>query len=161
MAQNRLRDSRARDAPWPDEEPEILEEFLTFKERLFREEEEQRIRERAIIIQADDDARKRQEEDARREVERKAVEEYKRKQREQETRSAEKRNNFRDELERLDLESAQIEVVMESSNLDFQATSGTAIIPEIRPSFSPKELSDELEATPSATSGRSRLSLPW
>lgn len=161
MAQDRPRNSKARGAPWSDDEPEMLEEFLTFKERLFREEEEKRIRERAIIIQAEDDAKKRREEDAQREVERKAVEEYKNKQQEQEARSAEKKENFRNELERLGLESAQIQVVMESSNLDFQAASGTATVPEVRPSFSPGELSGELETTPSATSGRSRLSLPW
>lgn len=139
----------------------MLEEFVTFKERLFREEEEQRIRDRAKIIQAEDDARKRQEEDAQREIERKAIEEYKKQEQEQETRSAEKRNNFRNELERLGLESAQIQVVMESTNLDFQAVSGTAFVPEVRPSFAPGELSHELETTPSATSGRSRISLPW
>lgn len=113
------------------------------------------------MIQAEDDAKKRQEEDAQREVGRKAIEEYKKQEQEHETRSAETRNNFRDELERLGLESAQIKLIMESSNLGFQAASGTAFVPEVRPSIAPGELSDELETTPSATSGRSRLSLPW
>lgn len=157
MAQNRPRNLR----PYDDDEPEMLEEFLTFKERLFREEEEQKIRERAKIIQAEDDAKKQQEEDAKREVERKAVEEYKKQAQEQETRSAEKRNNFRSELERVGLESEQIQLIMESTNLDFQAASGTPIVPEVRPVFSSGELSDELETTPTATSGRSRLNLPW
>ena len=138
-----------------------MEEFLTFKERHFREEEEQRIKERAKTIQAEEDATKRREEEAKREIERKAVEEYKSEQREQEKRSAEKRADFRKELERLGLESAQIQMVMESSNLDFQAASDTAFVPEVRSSFSPGELSGELETTPSAMSGRSRLSLPW
>ena len=72
----------------------MLEEFLTFKEKLFREEEEQRIRERAKIVQAKEDAKKRREEEAKRGVERKDVEEYKIEQREQGKLSAEKRDNF-------------------------------------------------------------------
>ena len=118
-------------------------------------------RERARLIQAEDDARKRKEEDAQREVERKAVEEYKKAQKEQEAHSAEKRENFRKELERLKLESAQIQLVMESSNLDFQAASATNFVPEVRPSSSSREISGEQEPTPSATSGWSRLYLPW
>ncbi len=139
----------------------MLEEFLTFKESLFREEEEKRIRERARIIQAEEDARRRKEEDAQREVERKAVEEYKKVQQEQETHSAEKRENFRKELERLGLESSHIQLVLESSNLDFQAASGTALVPEVRPSSFPREITGEQETAPSATSGWSRLNLPW
>ena len=161
MAQYRSRNPEAHDAPWSDDEPEMLEEFLTFKEKAFREEEEKMIRERARVIKAEDDARKRKEEDTQREVERKAVEEYKRTQKEQEARSAEKRDNFRKELERLGFESAQIQMVMESSNLDFQATSATAFVPEVRPSSSLREISGEQEPTPSATSGLSRLNLPW
>ena len=161
MAQYQIKNSRARDMPWSDDEPEMLEEFLTFKERLFFEEEEKRIRDRAQIIQAEDDARKQKEDDAQREVERKAVEEYKKTQRDQEIRSAEKRDNFRKELERLGLESAQVQLVMDSSNLDFQAASGTAIVPEVQPSASLKDVSSEQEATHSATSGWSRINLPW
>ena len=76
MAQYRIRNSRAHDIPWSDDEPEMLEEFLTFKERLVLEEEEKRIRERADIIRAEDHARKQREEDGQRQVECKAVEEY-------------------------------------------------------------------------------------
>ena len=137
----------------------MLEEFVTFKESLFREEEERRIRERVRIIQAEDDAKRRKEEDAQREVERKAVEEYKKNQREQETRAAEKRGNFQKELERLGLESAKIQVLMESSNLDFQAASGTAFVPEVRPSSSARDVSGEQEITQSAMSSWSRLNL--
>ena len=147
--------------PWSDDEPEMLEEFLTFKERLVLEEEEKRIRERADMIRAEDNARKQREEDAQRQVERKAVEEYKKTQRDQEARSVEKRDNFRKELERLGLESGQIQLVMDSSNLDFQAASGMALVPEVRPSASLREISGEQETTHSATSGWSRLSLPW
>ena len=147
--------------PWLDEEPDMLEEFLTFKERLILEEEEKRIRERADKMRAEDNARKQKEEDAQREVERKAVEEYKKTQREQEARSAEKRDNFRKELERLGLEPAQIHLVMDSSNLDFQAETGIALVPEVRPSASSKEISGEQETTPSVRSGWSRLNLPW
>lgn len=161
MAQIRPSNPRARDDSLSDDEREMLEEFVTFKERLIREEEEQRTRERAKIIQAEENARKQQAEDAQREVERKAIEGYKEKQREQEVRSAEKRESFRKELERLGLEPAQLQVVMDSSNLDFQATSDTAIVPEVRPVFSPGDLSSELEQPPSTTSGKSRLTLPW
>ena len=144
-----------------DEEPEMLEEFLTFKERSILEEEEKRIKERADMVRAEDNARKQREEDAQREVERKAVEEYKRTQRDEEARSLEKRDNFRKELERLGLESAQIQLVMDSSNLDFQAASGMALVPEVRPSASLREIPGEQETTRSATSGWSRLNLPW
>lgn len=161
MAQYRSRNLEAHDTPWSDDEPEMLEEFLTFKEKAFREEEEKLIRERARVIQVEDDARKRKEEDTQREVERKGVEEYKKSQEEQEARSAEKRDNFRKELERLGLDSAHIQMVMESSNLDFQAASATAFVPEVRPSSSSREISGEQEPTPSATSGLSRLNLPW
>lgn len=160
MAQYRTRNPRARDMVWSDDDPQMLEEFVTFKERLFREEEEKIIRERARIIQAEDDARRRKEEEAQREVERKAVEVYQNNQREQEIRSAEKRDNFRKELERLGLESAQIQAVMDNTNLDFQAASGTVSVPEVRPSPS-RETAGEQETTPSATSGWSRLNIPW
>ena len=161
MAQYRTRNSKAQDMPWSDDEPEMLEEFLTFKGRLVLEEEEKRIRERANIIRAEDNARKQREEDAQREVERRAVEEYKKTQRDQEVRAVEKRDNFRKELERLGLESPQIQLVMDSSNLDFQAASGMALIPEVRPSASLREISGEQEMTHSTTSGWSRLNLPW
>ena len=161
MAQHRIRNARPHDMPWSDDEPEMLEEFLTYKERLILEEEEKRIRERADILRAEDNARKQREEDAQREVERKAVEEYKKTQRDQEARSLEKRDHFRKELERLGLESAQIQLVMDSSNLDFQAASGIALVPEVRPSASLREISGEQETTHSTTSGWSRLNLPW
>ena len=161
MAQYRIRNSRAHDMSWSDDEPEILEEFLTFKEGLILEEEDKRIRERMDIMRAEDNARKQREEDAQREVERKAVEEYKKAQRDQEARSEEKRDSFRKELQRLGFESAQLQLVMDSSNLDFQAASGTALVPEVRPSACLREISGEQETTQPATSGWSRLNLLW
>ena len=143
MAQNRPRTSRARDTPFSDDEPEMLEDFLVFKEKIYHDAEEEKIKARARTIQAEDDARRRKEEDAKREVEREAVEEYKKNQQEEEKRAAGKRDKFRKELERLGLESTQIHVVMESSNLDFQAASGTALSPEVRPSLSRRESSIE------------------
>ena len=161
MAQYRIRNSRAHDMPWSDDEPEMLEEFLIFKERLILEEDEKKIRERVDIVRAEDNARKQREEDAQREVERKAVEEYKKTRRDQEARSVEKRDNFRKEMERLGFESAQIQLLMDSSNLDFQAASDMALVPEVRPSASLREISGEQETTHSTTSGWSRLNLPW
>ena len=143
MAQNRPRTSRARDTPFSDDEPEMLEDFLSFKEKIHRDAEEKRIKARARIIRAEDDARRRKEEDAQREVERKAVEEYKKNQEEEEKRIAGKRDKFRKELERLGLESTHIQVVMESSNLDFEAASGTALAPEVRSDLSRRESSIE------------------
>ena len=166
MAQNRPRTSRARDTPFSDDEPEMLEDFLSFKEKTHRDAEEERIKARARTIQAEDDARRRKEEDAQREVERKAVEEYKKNQQEEEKRIAGKRDKFRRELERLGLESTHIQVVMESSNLDFQAVSGTALAPEVRPSLSRRESSTERGAmmeendTPFAASRWARFRLP-
>ena len=165
MAQHRRRTSRARDLPFSDDEPEMLEDFLLFKERTYRDAEEERIKARARTIQAEDDARRRKEEVAQRDVERKAVEEYKNNQQEQEKRAAEKRENFRKELERLGFESTQIQVVIESSNLDFQAASGTNLVPEVRPALSRRESSGKLAALaeedilPSARSW-SRFRLP-
>ena len=147
--------------PWSDDEPEMLEEFLIFKERLFLEEEEKKIRERVDIVRAEDNAREQREEDAQREVERKAVEEYKKTQRDQEARSVEKRDNFRKEMERLGFDSSQIQLLMDSSNLDFQAASDMALVPEVRPSASLREISGDQETTRSTTSGWSRLNLPW
>lgn len=166
MAQNRPRTSRARDTAFPDDEPEMLEDFLSFKERIYHDAEDERIKSRAKAIQAEDDARRRKEEDAQREVERKAVEEYKKIQQEQEKRAAGKRDKFRKELERLGIESTQIQKVMESSNLDFQAASGTAFAPEVRPSLSRRESSIERVVmvegndTPLAASRWFRFRLP-
>lgn len=166
MAQNRPRTSKARDTPFSDDEPEMLEDFILFKEKNYRDAEEERIKARARTIQAEDEARRRKEEDAQREVERKAVEEYKKNQQEEEKRVAGKRDNFRKELERLGLESTHIQVVMESSNLDFQAASGTALAPEVRPSPSRRESSIEQVGmvedndTPFAASRWARFRLP-
>lgn len=152
--------------PFSDDEPEMLEDFLSFKERTYRDIEEERIKARARIIQAEDDARRRKEEDAQREVERKAVEEYKKNQQEQEKRAAEKRENFRKELERLGFESTQVQVVMESSNLDFQAASGTDCVPEVRPTLSRRVSSGKLvevaeeDISPFAARSWSRFRLP-
>ena len=145
MAQNRPRTSRARDLPFSDDEPEMLEDFLLYKERIYRDAEEERIKARARTIQAEDDARRQKEEEARHEVERKAVEEYKKSQQEQEKRAAGNRENFRRELERLGLESAQIQLVMESSNLDFEAASGTDFVPNVRRTHVERESSIERE----------------
>ena len=166
MAQNRPRASRARDTPFSDDEPEMLEDFLLFKEKIHRDAEEEKIKARARTIQAEDDARRRKEEDAQREVERKAVEVYKKNQQEEETRVAEKRENFRKELERLGLESTHIKLVMESSHLDFQAATGTALAPEVRPNFPRRESSIERRAvaeendSPFAASRWARFRLP-
>ena len=144
----------------------MLEDFLSFKEKTHRDAEEARIKARARTIQAEDDARRRKEEDAQREVERKAVEEYKKNQQEEEKRVAGKRDKFRKELERLGLESTHIQVVMESSNLDFQAASGTGLAPEVRPGLSRRASSIELgptveeNNTPSAASRWARFGLP-
>ena len=166
MAQNRPRTSRARDTPFSDDEPEMLEDFLSFKEKIHRDAEEEKIKARARTIQAEDDARRRKEEDAQRELERKAVEDYKKNQEEEEKRIAEKRDKFRKELERLGLESEHIQVVMESSNLDFQASSGTALAPAARPDLSRRDSSIEgapmVEGndTPLTASRWARLRLP-
>ena len=138
-----------------------MDQFVIFKDKIDREKDEQRIRQRARIIQAEDDARKRHEEDAQRDIERRAVDEYKKQRQEQETRSAENRETFRNELERLGLETAQIQSLMESANLNFEAAGNTTIVPEVQPSLAPEELSGEPEATPLATSGRSRPNLQW
>ena len=167
MAQNGPRPSRARAIPFSDDEPEMLEDFLLFKEKIYRDAEEERIKARARTIQAEDDARRQREGDAQREVERKAVEEYKKGQQEQERRAVGRRENFRRELEHLGLESTHIQVVMESSNLDFEAASGTDLIPEVRPTRSRRESSGgsvvagEENDTPFAASRWSRFRLPW
>ena len=147
--------------PFSDDEPQMLEDFLLYKEKMYHDAEETRIKARARIIQAEDDARRQKEEDAQREVERKAVEEYKKSQQEQEKRAAGKRDNFRRELERLGLESTQIQGVMGSSTLGFEAASGTDLVSEVRPRESSGELvvAVDQDDTPSAASRWSRLRL--
>ena len=94
-----------------DDEPELLEDFVAYQERRIREEEDKKAKELALLLQAEQEAKRKQEEEAKREIEQRAIESYKKEQDELQTRTTESKETFRAELLRLGLQLDQIALV--------------------------------------------------
>ena len=118
---------------WVDDEPEVLQEFVVYQERRMREEEDKKATARAALLRADQENKTKIEEEARREIEREAVEAYKRNQNDLQTRTQQRKENFRNELSRLGLQPSQINLIVDDSNLNFGDNGTDATAPTIRP----------------------------
>lgn len=164
---------KSRDAYLMDDEPELLEDFVAYQERRIREEEDKRAQERAVLLQAQQEAKRKQEEEAKREIEQKAIDDYKKEQDELQTRTTESKETFRNELLRLGLQLDQIALIVDNSNLDFGGNRPDANVPIVRSTrgtMSGSTIthidagstgSTNEETTPSRANGRSRRRLPW
>ena len=133
---------------WVDDEPEVLQEFVVYQERRMREEDDRKAMARAALLQAEQDNKTKIEEEARREIEREAVDAYKRKQDELQSRTQERKENFRNELSRLGLQPSQINLIVDDSNLNFGDSGTDAVAPTILP-IAPQILSSGGTAIPS------------
>ena len=143
-AQNRDRNmsprALVREKYRADDEATLYQEFTSFKERRFREEEDERIKKRAAVMQAEQEARIKKEEEAQRELERNAVNTYKKQNQEIERRTVERKRNFQNELSRIGLEPEQIRLIIEQSNLSFGEADNDLMIPNVRPGLASQEL---------------------
>lgn len=166
---------RVRDTYWIDEDPEMLQAFIAYQERRIQEEEDNRAMARAALLQAEEDNKRKTEEKTRREIEQSAIDAYKREQASLKARTIEMKDAFRNELSRLGLDSDQIELIVDNSNLNFGENTTDATGPTVRP-VGPRVLSngstamqsqaetteDTNEGAATSTgSGRSRRELPW
>ena len=123
-----------------DDEPEVLQEFVVYQERRMREDEDRRAMARAALLQAEQENKTKIEEEARREIEREVVNAYKRNQKDLQTRTQERKENFRNELSRLGLQPSQINLIVDDSNLNFGDNGTDAAAPTIPP-IAPRILS--------------------
>ena len=156
---------------WGDEGAETWEDYLNFREKQSREEEERRAKEHATLLQTEEEERKRKEAEERHKIEQDAIEEYKRRQEETQTRTAENKQNFRDELKGLNLGDKEIDVVLESSRLNFSPADNVITAPSLRPAIashnpvtkdttSLTRVDDNKEEMTSVPGGKS-LRMPW
>lgn len=157
---------------WEDDDTEMFERYIKFQEERFQEEEQRRLKEQAALLQAEEEERKRLEDEHRRKVEQNAVDGYKRRQEELQTRTAENKKVFRDELKGLNLGDREINIVHESSRLNFSPAENAPTFPTIQPSTAIQKSPatdvasltptiHELQASSRASKSRSRLKLPW
>ena len=156
-----------------DDEPELFEDFAAYQERRIREEEDKKAQERALLLQAEQEAKRKQEEQAKREIEQKAIDCYKKEQEELQARTTESKETFRNELLRLGLQLDQIALIVDNSNLDFGGNGPDANAPVVRSTRGTTTGSTTThidtgftestngETTPSRSNGRSRRRLPW
>lgn len=129
----------ARDKSWADDDAKLVQEFATFKERCFREEEDERIKKRAAVMQAEEEARRLIEEEAQRHLEQNAVNTYKKQNQESEKRIAERKESFRNELSRIGLEPDQVRLIIENANLSFGEGDNDLTVPSVRPGLGSQE----------------------
>lgn len=120
-----------------DDESDMIEEFVSFQQQRYEEEENRKAKERAALLRAEEEGRTRLKEEAEREVERRAVEQYKQEQERLRTLTAEKKDTFRSELSKVGLHDDQIQVVLDSPNLDFSGASELTNTSNIRPILMP------------------------
>lgn len=150
-----------------DDEAKLFEEFAIFKERRIQEEEDERIKMRAAVMQAVEEARRKKEEEAQRQVEQNAVSLYKAQNQESERRIAEKKENFRNELSRIGLEPGQVRLIIENANLSFGEADNNLTVPHVRPGLVSQESSASnvtSKTSPVASSSpgvKRRWTPPW
>lgn len=108
-----------------DNEPELLQKFVEFEERHTREEEDRKAKDRAALIQIEEDRKKSAEKKAQEDIEKKAIENYKKEQTELETCNTKRKEDFRKELERLGFSPEQIQSIFESPNVSFGVANGS------------------------------------
>ncbi|KAL9607653.1 MAG: hypothetical protein Q9167_007457 [Letrouitia subvulpina] len=117
---SKLTDRQASyDLNWVEDDPQLLEDFVAFQEKRYREDEERVATERAAIQRAKIEREKKQEEQVRIEVEKKAIEKYKREQQEAQARTARRKEEFSSQLSNLGFRSEQISSIIEETHLDF------------------------------------------
>ncbi|KAI4264430.1 MAG: hypothetical protein L6R42_000455 [Xanthoria sp. 1 TBL-2021] len=161
-----------RNLDFPQGEPEMLQEFVDFRERRVREQEEQELAERAARLLVEQEASKKKAEEERRELEEKILNKHKIDQMEMEARTAQQKRDLRVELEAAGLEQEQINIVLASSQLNYGETTDRLNIPADRPMNGFKTSDNNREGTERTTSGddynqisrknkKRRLKLPW
>lgn len=162
----------SRNLDFPQGEPEMLQDFVDFKERCVREQEEQELAERAARLLVEQEASKKKAEEERRELEEKILNKHKMDQMEMEARTAQQKRDLRVELEAAGLEQEQINIVLASSQLNYGETTDRLNIPADRPMNGFKTSDNNREETEKTTSGddynqisrknkKRRLKLPW
>ena len=115
-----------------DNEPELLQKFVEFEERYTQEEEDRKAKDRAALIQIEEDRKKSAEKKAQEAIEKKAIENYKKEQTELETYNTKRKEDFRKELERLGFSPEQIQSIFESPNISFGVANGSLNFPSIK-----------------------------
>ncbi|KAL9045187.1 MAG: hypothetical protein Q9214_001739 [Letrouitia sp. 1 TL-2023] len=153
-----------------EDNPQLLEEFVAFQEKRYREDEERIATERAAILKAKIEQEKKQEEQVRIELEKKAIEKYKREQQEAQERTARKKEEFKRELSNLGFQSEQITSIVEDTHLDFSNFSNDLDAQPDRGSTPTTQSKDKdtkdvpdnksLDSAPLQRS-RKRLKFPW
>ncbi|CAO1596165.1 hypothetical protein XANCAGTX0491_000019 [Xanthoria calcicola] len=153
-----------RNLDFPQGEPEMLQDFVDFKERRVREQEEQELAERAARLLVEQEASKKKAEEERRELEEKILNKHKMDQMEMEARTAQQKRDLRVELEAAGLEQEQINIVLASSQLNYGETTD-------RPMNGFKTSNNNREGTATTTGDdynqisrknkKRRLKLPW
>lgn len=121
---SRARGSRRRTQQSVEEDPELYQQYWEFELQRAKEQENRTIQERAAILQAENDQKKKAEEDARREIAQKAVEEYRLQQEELKAKTMAREKQLSDELLALGLSPKQIAYILAMPSLKVEHVSG-------------------------------------
>lgn len=154
---------RHRNMDLPQGEPEMLQEFVDFRERRIKEQLDEELAERAARLLVEQEASKKKAEEERRELEEEILNKYKTDQIEMEARTAQQKQDLRIELGTAGLEQKQIDIVLASSQLKYGETNDRLNIPADRPMIAPETSDNSKEGTERTTGKRRkwRLKLPW
>ena len=111
-----------REVHWEDnleeedeEDGEMRRQFIAYRVKLIRENEERRAQERAAYMQAEKEKQQKEEDRTREEIQQKAIDDYKKKQNDMKARNLEREGQFKEELARLGLEADKIQSIIETS----------------------------------------------
>ncbi len=164
------RRTTAKDEDWIEGEPEIWQEFADFQERRMREENDQRLDERAALLLVQRKEQKRKAEVERRVLEMQVRDRHKREQDENQARTATLKAGLRDQLTGAGLGPDQIDSILESSIPGYTEMAYESFMPIIRPATASGKASNasvkvEGRKGPPSTTSRTyykwRSKLPW
>lgn len=162
---------RGRDDDLLEEEQELLQEFVDFRERREREKEDERLDQRAALLMAQQEDRRKNAEREKREMEERILRDHRSKEAEIQARNTQKKEMLRNELKGAGMEPQQIEIVLASGVLDYSAPSESANAPisssqersdkNTSPKNRPTQDRPRSPESPNRKTAKSRLKLPW
>lgn len=136
---------RASSRPVPqiaEEDPELSQQYWEFELQRAKEQEDRRVQERAALLQAENDKRKRTEEGRQQEIARRAIEDYKLQQEELRARTVAREKQLSDELSALGLLPEQVASVLAVPGMNVDDLRSHAVSPRKSTESQPTSLNE-------------------
>lgn len=120
----RPRASRRRTEQLAEEDSELYQQYREFELQRAKDQEDRTIQERAALLQAEEERKKKAEEDAQREIAQKAVEDYRLQQEELKAKTMAREKQLSDELSALGLSPEQTASILAVPSLNVENAIG-------------------------------------